>query len=87
MVVIVAPYHKNEHVSFVRFLSFIVCFPVSEAVVESWGSSLAKYIKKKHAVKDGIDLENVGTVDMLTFIRLNGPPPSAKKTLNCIKMP
>ena len=68
-----------------RFLSFIVCFPVSEAVVESWGSSLENIYKKKHAVKDGIDLENVGTVDMLTFIRLNGPPPSAKKNFELYK--
>ena len=55
--------HKSEYVSFVRFLSFIVCFPVSEAVVESWGPSL------ENAVKDGIDSENVGTVYIFTFIR------------------
>ena len=30
----------------------------------------------KHNVKDGSGLDDVGTVDNLAFIRLNGPPPS-----------
>ena len=47
-----------------------------EAIVESWGSSLENIYNKKHCVKDGHGLEDVGTVDRLTFIRLNGPPPS-----------
>ena len=68
--------YKSDHSQFVRFLSFIVCFPVSEAIVESWGSSLENIYNKKHCVKDGSDLYDVGTVDRLTFIRLNGPPPS-----------
>ena len=67
---------KHDHPQLVRFLSFVVCFPVSEAVVESWGSSLEYIYKKKHNVQDGIGLAEVGTVDKLAFIRLNGPPPA-----------
>ena len=67
---------KYDHCQFIRFILFIVCFPVSEAIVESWGSSLENIYNKKHCVKDGSDLYDVGTVDCLTFIRLNCPPPS-----------
>ena len=66
---------KDDHPEFVRFLSFIVSFPVSEAIVESWGSSLEYIYRKKHNIKDGSGLKDVGTVDMLAFIKLNGPPP------------
>ena len=66
-------FQYDQCCQFIRFISFVVCFPVSEAIVESWGSSLEN-IYNKHCVKDGSNLYNVGTVDHLTLIRLNGPP-------------
>ena len=44
---------KNDHSLFVRFISFIVCFPVSEAIVESWGSSLENIYNKNTMFKMG----------------------------------
>ena len=49
--------------------------------MESWGSTLENIYKKKHAIKDGGSLDDVGTVDRLAFIRLNGPPPSMLKNV------
>ena len=58
-----------------KLISFSVCFPVSEAIVESWGSSL-----------DPVDdLNETGTVDMLVFIKLNGPKPAMKSNSNLLK--
>ena len=57
-----------------NFLFFAVCLPTSEAIVESWGSSIDCLFKIKPNTKKGLELENTGTVDKLAFIRLNGPP-------------
>ena len=60
----------------VRLLSLCVSFPVSEAIVESWGSTISHYYDIKHNPGEpNDDLKEPGTVDKLTFIRLNGPPP------------
>ena len=67
----------DKHPSVTKFLGFNISFPVSEAIVESWGSSLDNVYKKKHHIKSPIDdLNSPATADMLVFIRLNGPPPS-----------
>ena len=58
-----------------RFLSFVASFPTSEAIVESWGSSIEHIYKKKPHTREGLDLYDTGTVDKLVFLRLNGPPP------------
>ena len=59
----------------VNLLSFCVSFPVSEAVVESWGSTISHYYGIKHNSKQpDDDLQQTGTVDKLTYIRLCGPP-------------
>ena len=69
-----------------KLISFSVCFPVSEAIVESWGSSLDAVYHKKHNTYDPVDdLNETGTVDMLVFIKLNGPKPAMKSNSNLLK--
>lgn len=69
-----------------KLLSFSICFPVSEAIVESWGSSLDAVYHKKHHTYDPVDdLKQTGTVDMLVFLRLNGPRPSMKSNISLLK--
>ena len=59
-----------------KLFSFSFCFPASEAIVESWGSSLDAVYHKKHRTYDPVDdLNETGTVDMLVFLKLNGPKP------------
>ena len=66
----------DKHPSVTRLFGFNICFPVSEAIVESWGSSLDNVYQKKHNTYDSVDdMDDAGTVDMLVFIRLNGPIP------------
>ena len=68
---------KNKDTSkyLYKFLSFVASFPTSEAIVESWGSSIEHIYKKKTHTREGLDLSDTGTVDKLVFLRLNGPPP------------
>ena len=62
--------------SLYRLLSFCVSFPVSEAVVESWGSTITYICSLKHHPGEANDdISQTGTIDKLTFIKLNGPPP------------
>ena len=56
------------------FLYYVVSFPTSEAVVESWGSSIDHPNKNKPRAKEVIGLDNTGTIDKLAFVRLNDPP-------------
>ena len=60
-----------------KFMSFIVSFPVSEAIVESWGSAIDKIIKDKCSFKEHLDLDEIDLIEKLVFIKLNGPPPGA----------
>ena len=60
-------------------LSFIVSFPTSEAVVESWGSSIDHLNKTKPHTKEVLDVSDTGTIDKMVFIKLNGPPPGFRK--------
>ena len=60
----------------VCLLSFCVSFPVSEAIVESWGSTISHFYSIKHNPGEpSDDLLEPGTVDKLSYIRLCGPPP------------
>ena len=69
-----------------RFLSHVVSFSTSEAVVESWGSVIEHLNKNKPNIKEVIDnLVDTGTIDRLTFIRLNGPPPGLKNNRQMFK--
>ena len=61
-------------------MSFCVSFPVSEAIVESWGSTISHlYALKHHPGEVDDDIAETGTIDKLTFIKLNGPPPGMLK--------
>ena len=52
-----------------KLFSFSICFLISEAIVESWGSSLDAVYHKKLNTHDPIDdLKDPGTVDMLAFV-------------------
>ena len=61
------------------------CFPTSKAIVESWGSSIDHIYKNKHHTREGLELDNTGTVDKLVFIRLNGPPPGLSQNKKLFK--
>ena len=67
------------------FLSYIVSFPTSEAIVESWASVIDHLNKSKPHTKEVIGLEDTGTIDKLTFIKLNGPPPCALRNKPLLK--
>ena len=68
-----------------KFLSFVVCFPTSEAIVESWGSTIDYLNKCKRNVFETTDILEIGTVDKLAFIKLNGPPPGLKTNRKMLK--
>ena len=82
--------HDNHCAELIRLMSFCVCFPVSEAIVESWGSTISHLYAIKHNPKEpSDDLLETGTIDKLTFIRLCGPPPGMKnnrKLFKCVLM-
>ena len=66
-------------------LSFIVSFPTSEAVVESWGSSIDHLNKTKPHTKEVLNVSDTGTINKMVFIKLNGPPPSFRKNKRILK--
>ena len=51
----------------------VVYFPVSEAIVESWGSVIDEIVKSKKNFKEQVDSESTDNTEKLCFIRLNGP--------------
>ena len=65
--------------------SFIICFPTSEAVVESWGFSIDHLNKTKPHTKVVVDFSDIGTIDKMVFIKLNGPPPGFRKNTKMLK--
>ena len=70
-------HHETCPVIF-KFLSFTVCLPISEAIVESWGSTIDFLNKTKRHALETLSTAETGTVDKLAFIKLNGPPPGLK---------
>ena len=58
------------------FLSCVVCFPVSEAIVESWGSVIDKVISNKVAFKESSD-ESADITEKVVFIKTAGPTAGA----------
>lgn len=80
--------YENNHECFdlLRLMSLCVCFPVSEAIVESWGSTITHLFSLKHNAKENKnDLAETGSIDKLTFIKLNGPPPGMRKNRDLLK--
>ena len=80
--------HKEKCPILYRFLSNVVSFPTSEAIVESWGSTIDHLNKSKPHTKEvtGEDLTDTGTVDKLTFIKLYGPLPGLAKNKTMLKL-
>ena len=63
-----------------KLIGFCTCFPISEAIVESWGSTISHLYSIKHnPLEPSDDLTDTGTIDQLIFIRLCGPPPGMKQ--------
>ena len=81
--------HSEKCPVLYRFLSFVVALPTSEAIVESWGSSIDHLHKIKPHTSEVTDKEDLtsetGTVDKFAFIKLNGPPPGLGKNVKILK--
>ena len=77
--------YKESYPVLCRFLSFVVAFPTSEAIVESWGSTIDCLNKSKRNVIEVENVQETGTVDKLAFIRLNRPPPCLKSNKKMLK--
>ena len=72
--------NNNQCAELVKLLSFCVCFPVSEAIVENWGSTIRHlYAIKHNPLEPSDDLTDAGTIDKFTFVRLCGPPPGMRQ--------
>ena len=54
-------------------MSWIVTFPVSEAIVESWGSVIDKVINDKVAFKESVNQDSVDITEKFVFIKVVGP--------------
>ena len=54
------------------FMSCVVAFPVSEAVVETWGSVIDKVIASKISFKESEDIEKVDITEQIVFLKLVG---------------
>ena len=54
------------------FLSGVVSFPVSEAIVESWGSVIDKVINDKVAFKESSS-DAADIIEKFVFIKVAGP--------------
>ena len=54
------------------FLSCVVSFPVSEAIVESWGSVIDKVINDKGVFKESSS-DTADIIEKFVFIKVAGP--------------
>ena len=59
------------------FMSAVVAFPVSEAIVESWGSVIDNVISNKIAFKEADSPDITDMTEKVVFIKLVGPLPGA----------
>lgn len=73
---------KLPHI--IKFFSFCLSIPVSEAICESWGSVICNIMQKRTRADDGSATE-IGTTDMRAFIVLNGPPAGYKSVRKILK--
>ena len=64
---------NNDYPTGCYFMSKVVCFPVSEAIVESWGSDIDDIIKSKKKFREDSDIDNTDITEKLCFIKLNRP--------------
>ena len=77
--------YKDAAPNMYMFLSYVVSFPTSEEVVESWGSAIDHLNKNKYNTREGMGLDDTGRIDKLAFVRLNGPPPGSIKNRKMLK--
>ena len=77
--------NKDTSPTIYKFLSYVVCFPTTEAVVESCGSFIDRLHKNKPNTMEELELPKTGTVDQLAFLKLNGPPPGSLKNRKMYK--
>ncbi|GBM44512.1 hypothetical protein AVEN_192543-1 [Araneus ventricosus] len=68
---------RKELPHIIKFLTFCISIPVSEAICESWGSVI-NYIADKRTRADDGTSDEIGTTDMRAFIAINGPPAGYK---------
>ena len=66
------------------FLSCIITFPVSEAIVESWGSVIDKVIADKVAFKESTG-DDADITEKLVFIKVAGPSAGAASNRKLLK--
>ena len=66
-------------------MSCMVAFPVSEAVVETWGSVIDKVIADKIAFKESISVETSDITEKFVFIKLVGPSAGATSNTKLFK--
>ena len=56
-----------------HLMSYIVTFHISDAIVESWGSTLDSLISNKVAFKESNTVDIVDVTEKFAFIKLVGP--------------
>ena len=81
-------YDKLDHKNMAEikyFLSCIAAFPVSEAIVESWGSVIDKVISDKIAFKESEDIDIADITEKFVFIKLEGPSAGASYNRRLLK--
>ena len=67
------------------FMSCMITFPVSEAVVETWGSVIDSVIANKIAFKESESVETADTTEKVVFIKLTGPTAGASSNRKLFK--
>ena len=67
------------------FMSAVVAFPVSEAIVESWGSVIDNVISNKIAFKEADSPDITDMTEKVVFIKLVGPSPGAASNRKLFK--
>ncbi|GBN84373.1 hypothetical protein AVEN_82125-1 [Araneus ventricosus] len=67
-----------------KFIVFNISNPVSEAICESRGSIICKFVQKRSTAIDGDDAA-VGTTDKRMFIYSNGAPPGHTSVRKLLK--
>ena len=56
-----------------HLMSCIVTFPISEAIVESWGSTIDSLIQNKVAFKEMHTVDTIDVTEKIDFNKLGGP--------------
>lgn len=66
---------KNLQRLYSTFYPLLLVYRHQKQLLKGEGHLLTTFLKVKPNTKEGLELENTGTVDKLAFKRLNGPPP------------